>query len=289
MTRKAEVLIRRRQSQRKDVAFVLLQRYRYQEVDLEMTKLRLLNAYLTERLMVAVREILEVVEGTVSEYQEEAARTQRENENLRRRLREIGLDSEPDWSGSAHPLSLSASEGRSPIEQRCEQDWSSSFREDHELAGNEEEQELCENQRPKQACDPAVLVSAGLHLPAYDPTGSLSTARFVKSDHEEGSLQPPDLFKIQIVSTEGAYSPPGVMADAIKMEPSEVYCGVSEKLAGPLSLDPVNPECNSKDSVGSNRAGGGPLSLPEVEQPRGDAFEVKQLRSIGQALRRTAG
>ncbi|KAJ8347372.1 hypothetical protein SKAU_G00287730 [Synaphobranchus kaupii] len=162
-----------------------------------MTKLGLLNAYLTERLMVAVREILEVVEGTVSEYQEEAARTHRENENLRRRLREVGLDTGTNWP--AHPLSVS--EGRSPLEQQhSEQEWSSGLRE--ELAVNEEVH-FCERQR-EQSCDP------GLVLPDYDSAGSLPTAPHVKSDQDDTSSQPPDLYKIQIVSATGAYSPPGV-------------------------------------------------------------------------------
>ncbi|KAJ8402607.1 hypothetical protein AAFF_G00366900 [Aldrovandia affinis] len=83
-----------------------------------MTKLQILNAYLTERLMVAVREILEVVGDTVSEYQEETARIHRENESLRRKLREVVLETETAWTGTSHPLSLSASEGKSPIEQQ---------------------------------------------------------------------------------------------------------------------------------------------------------------------------
>lgn len=40
-------------------------------------------------LTVAVHEVLEVVKETVSEYQEKTARTQRENESLRRRLQEM--------------------------------------------------------------------------------------------------------------------------------------------------------------------------------------------------------
>lgn len=63
-----------------------------------MAKLQLLNAYLTERLMVAVDEILEVVGGTVSEFEEETARTKRENEVLKRRLREVGLDTGTECS-----------------------------------------------------------------------------------------------------------------------------------------------------------------------------------------------
>lgn len=56
-----------------------------------MTKLQLLNAYLTERLTVVVKEILDVVEDTVAEYREETARAKRENESLRRQLRDILL------------------------------------------------------------------------------------------------------------------------------------------------------------------------------------------------------
>ncbi|XP_042360481.1 zinc finger protein 358-like [Plectropomus leopardus] len=63
-----------------------------------MTKLQLLNAYLTERLTVVVKEILDVVEDTVTEYREETARTKRENENLRRQLRDILLlETETEW------------------------------------------------------------------------------------------------------------------------------------------------------------------------------------------------
>ncbi|KAG7214983.1 hypothetical protein INR49_022916 [Caranx melampygus] len=63
-----------------------------------MTKLQLLNAYLTERLTVVVKEILDVVEDTVTEYREEAARTKRENESLRRQLRDILLlEAETEW------------------------------------------------------------------------------------------------------------------------------------------------------------------------------------------------
>ncbi|XP_034394783.1 zinc finger protein 768-like [Cyclopterus lumpus] len=63
-----------------------------------MTKLQLLNAYLTERLAVVVKDILGVVQDAVSEYREESARTQRENESLRRQLRDILLlEAETEW------------------------------------------------------------------------------------------------------------------------------------------------------------------------------------------------
>lgn len=54
-----------------------------------MSKLELLNSYLMERLAVAVREILEAVEATVTEYRTETAQTRIENETLKQQLREL--------------------------------------------------------------------------------------------------------------------------------------------------------------------------------------------------------
>uniref|UniRef100_A0A3P9HLQ1 C2H2-type domain-containing protein n=1 Tax=Oryzias latipes TaxID=8090 RepID=A0A3P9HLQ1_ORYLA len=54
-----------------------------------MTKLQFLNVFLTERLMLAAQEIYKSVEDTILEYQEEIAIRERENDHLRRRLRDI--------------------------------------------------------------------------------------------------------------------------------------------------------------------------------------------------------
>ncbi|XP_074476368.1 uncharacterized protein LOC141758657 [Sebastes fasciatus] len=54
-----------------------------------MSKLERLNARVAKLLTDAVQEVLEVVKETVSEYQEKTARTQRENESLKRRLQEL--------------------------------------------------------------------------------------------------------------------------------------------------------------------------------------------------------
>lgn len=54
-----------------------------------MSKLERLNARVARLLTEAVQEVLEVVKETVSEYQEKTARTQRENESLKRRLQEL--------------------------------------------------------------------------------------------------------------------------------------------------------------------------------------------------------
>ncbi|XP_059179990.1 zinc finger protein 568-like [Centropristis striata] len=54
-----------------------------------MSKLERLNARVAKLLTEAVQEVLNVVKDTVSEYQEKTARTQRENESLKRRLQEL--------------------------------------------------------------------------------------------------------------------------------------------------------------------------------------------------------
>ncbi|XP_026771954.3 uncharacterized protein zgc:66474 isoform X2 [Pangasianodon hypophthalmus] len=62
-----------------------------------MTKLQLLHRALNERLMAAVEQIMEMVGGTVLEYEEETVRARRENEILRRRLRWMEGENPTDW------------------------------------------------------------------------------------------------------------------------------------------------------------------------------------------------
>lgn len=76
-----------------------------------MTKLQLLNAFLSERLAALVREVVAAVEDAVSEYREETARTRRENESLRRQLRDILLlEAETEWLSKGR---ATGTEGRS--------------------------------------------------------------------------------------------------------------------------------------------------------------------------------
>uniref|UniRef100_A0A3B4DCE7 C2H2-type domain-containing protein n=1 Tax=Pygocentrus nattereri TaxID=42514 RepID=A0A3B4DCE7_PYGNA len=74
-----------------------------------------LNARVAKLLSVAVQEVLEAVRETVSEYQEKTARTQRENERLRKRLQELQDKSNRNLTvpvllcsaGGDHPVSPS--------------------------------------------------------------------------------------------------------------------------------------------------------------------------------------
>ncbi|KAK0130556.1 Zinc finger protein 286A [Merluccius polli] len=64
-----------------------------------------LNGRVAKLLSAAVQEVLEVVKETVSEYQEKTARTQRENESLKRRLQELQEENHAKHSGlGSHPM-----------------------------------------------------------------------------------------------------------------------------------------------------------------------------------------
>ncbi|XP_067284981.1 zinc finger protein 134 [Pseudorasbora parva] len=54
-----------------------------------MTKMQVINTFLTERLMAALNEIMDMIGGTVLQYEKELDSVQKDNEYLRRRLKEI--------------------------------------------------------------------------------------------------------------------------------------------------------------------------------------------------------
>lgn len=66
----------------------MARRLSHPQLRAEMSKMEILNSYLTERLAAVVREILEAVEATVEEYRRETAQTRVENQKLRERLRD---------------------------------------------------------------------------------------------------------------------------------------------------------------------------------------------------------
>ncbi|XP_036445519.1 zinc finger protein 420 isoform X2 [Colossoma macropomum] len=68
-----------------------------------MTKLQLLHRALNERLMAAVEQIMEMVGGTVLEYEAETIRARKENEILRRRLRWMEGEIPTDWPDEVDP------------------------------------------------------------------------------------------------------------------------------------------------------------------------------------------
>ncbi|XP_060884960.1 zinc finger and SCAN domain-containing protein 29-like [Labrus mixtus] len=73
-----------------------------------MSKLERLNFRVEKLLSKAVQEVLKVVNETVSEYQEKTARTQRENQSLKRRLQELQESTRLESNGIAAQTSLAA-------------------------------------------------------------------------------------------------------------------------------------------------------------------------------------
>ncbi|XP_066577877.1 zinc finger protein 79-like [Amia ocellicauda] len=139
-----------------------------------------LSSALAELMRAALCEIWKAVEETVSESRVEITRRQRENEALRRRLQELmvageaavchwssGADGPPVQSrgagrregetraaadGAVEASALPDSGERAPIEQQhCEQEWSSSLRQDTEPTDTEDNQGLTEQHKSRQS------------------------------------------------------------------------------------------------------------------------------------------
>nr|XP_020495175.1 zinc finger protein 287-like [Labrus bergylta]XP_020495183.1 zinc finger protein 287-like [Labrus bergylta]XP_020495190.1 zinc finger protein 287-like [Labrus bergylta] len=80
-----------------------------------MSKLERLNFRVEKLLSKAVQEVLKVVNETVSEYQEKTARTQRENQSLKRRLQELQESTRLESNGIAAQTSLAAPQSDAEI------------------------------------------------------------------------------------------------------------------------------------------------------------------------------
>ncbi|XP_035259904.1 zinc finger protein with KRAB and SCAN domains 4-like isoform X2 [Anguilla anguilla] len=228
---------------------VLEERYEHTLKSSTMSKIERLNARVAKLLTVAVHEVLEVVRETVSEYQEKTARTQRENESLRRRLQEL-QDKVKRASTGAQPAALPASRGKSLIEQQYgEQEWSSSLRQDIELTLTEEKQEITEEHRIRQReedgsgldsdhmgeseidCD--ILVSAHGTLGSEDVSPKTDAALSVYISHP--ALSNTDIDSIHSVNTSNSHASNTsksqvlsiLSADEIKIEPEPPGYGTS--------------------------------------------------------------
>ncbi|KAK6325447.1 hypothetical protein J4Q44_G00047890 [Coregonus suidteri] len=103
-----------------------------------MSKLQLLNVFVTERLSAAAVEIFGAVEKTIAEYQEEISRSAEENERLRRLL---DLVSKPEIKLHRADFQL-LTPAVPPEQQNCKQEWSPSLgQEDPEPTQIKEEQQ----------------------------------------------------------------------------------------------------------------------------------------------------
>ncbi|XP_055786076.1 zinc finger protein 239-like [Salvelinus fontinalis] len=103
-----------------------------------MSKLQLLNVFVTERLSAAAVEIFGVVEKTIAEYQEEVFRSAEENERLRMLL---DMATKPERTSHIADFQL-LTPSVPPEQQNCEQEWSPSLgQEDPEPTQIKEEQQ----------------------------------------------------------------------------------------------------------------------------------------------------
>ncbi|XP_045076372.1 zinc finger protein 239-like [Coregonus clupeaformis] len=103
-----------------------------------MSKLQLLNVFVTERLSAAAAQIFEAVEKTIAEYQEEIFRSAEENERLRR---EMDMVIKQDIKLHRTDFQL-LTPSVPPEQQNCKQEWNPSLgQEDPEPTQIKEEQQ----------------------------------------------------------------------------------------------------------------------------------------------------
>nr|XP_023688119.1 zinc finger protein 891-like isoform X1 [Paramormyrops kingsleyae] len=199
-----------------------------------MTRLQNLNAYLTERLMVAAREILEVVGNTISEYQKETARTIKENEELRRRLREIGVQANLEFLDDAHHVAPlvsigAAPQGQQPHEQQC----NSGLEEEREPQQTDIKQEFPEQHESKPEQGVVDLNKQASALTCTENPSELrilqTSLPFEENNEEVGCL-------------------PHMLPDQIKSEPDELDYSIQKQSIASQPLNRVNNNSNTAES-----------------------------------------
>ncbi|XP_036387568.1 zinc finger and SCAN domain-containing protein 21-like [Megalops cyprinoides] len=229
-----------------------------------MTRLRVLNLYLTERLMTAAQEIMKMVGDTVSEYLEETDRTRKENENLKRFLREIGFAVEAGLPKSAQPAAPAVPVSVALVEELQQQ--SSGLGQDAEPLQPAVKVELSEQQRGRlgkeefQAQEP--------HTP-----GSVFPPLCVKNDQDRVTPNRPDVKTKTAAADEATASP-----DFIKVEIDGVDCNIEQPTEA-LSIRAVTASSDTLQSENSVNVSeediGGPASLSEAQHSKGKPSVLK--------------
>uniref|UniRef100_UPI003AAD239A uncharacterized protein n=1 Tax=Centroberyx gerrardi TaxID=166262 RepID=UPI003AAD239A len=251
---------------------------KHQLTHLIMSKLDRLSARVAKLLTVAVHEVLEVVKETVSEYQEKTARTQRENDSLKRRLQEL-QDKIREDSGASLPGSGPVPEEKEDTEkQEQEQDLSlslnqnseviqteqkpiSSHNPDHDLKQESKELDAVESQ---VVCNLAQTPAEHCKVQLEEMAHIIEEAVAVHTSHsEKGDI---DAVSLNDASTSHSDAPLGVNLAVIKSEPEPADCTILEPPAteGPYN-GCVDLSCNSSrhDSAETQRpqVGAGPYGL----------------------------
>ncbi|XP_070959267.1 uncharacterized protein [Oncorhynchus clarkii lewisi] len=228
-----------------------------------MSKLQLLNVYVTERLTAAVAEISVAVDRTVVELYEEISRSKEENNRLRRLLDLVFNPEIKLHRADAQQLTLPISEEQVlPEQQHCEQEWSPSLiQEDPVPTQIKEEQE---EQQTSQEEDQL----QGL----FDTKDSIFTSPCVESDcDQENPSQPSHLHQTQTVEDRERDPLLNNTSIEIKLEPDVEDYRVSEPASDSQPLSAVTPDCSAAQSENME-------SEDEVES-RGQQSGSKTLKS----------
>ncbi|XP_038871143.1 zinc finger and SCAN domain-containing protein 31-like [Salvelinus namaycush] len=200
-----------------------------------MSKLELLNIFLTKRLTAAAEEIFGAVKGTIVEYQTEIVRSKEENNRLRKLL-DIAVQ-RVLLQTDHHAIHLTE-DASSPEQQYCEQEWSPSLGQDLKPTQVKEEQELRISQEEDQL--------QGLES---DTKGeSILTPPFVKSNCDQDPAQPSHLPHTQTVDIrEGDSLARTISSKQIKIENEEGY-STSEPTSDLQTVFNVNSDCLAASS-----------------------------------------
>ncbi|KAJ8245880.1 hypothetical protein GJAV_G00261290, partial [Gymnothorax javanicus] len=240
-----------------------------------MSKLQALNSYLTERLMVAVQEILDVVKQTVSEYLEENARTKRENESLRRRLWKLEMENESTYRGG-RLAALSVLREKPLVVSRG---WSSGLVQTADLAVTERSQELADNRAGRlreEVSNPSSPVKKLKKL-ALEITLSMVSPFSVNPEND--SIQNSDVSIMEPVNAE-ATSQPALRVEQIKTEPVEVDLKYEELAVSGRNSKPQDDitETRRETTVGARCDKVAEASLNPLSDPASLAVDQRDER-----------
>ncbi|XP_042159316.1 uncharacterized protein LOC112221228 isoform X3 [Oncorhynchus tshawytscha] len=228
-----------------------------------MSKLQLLNVYVTERLTAAVAEISVAVDRTVVELYEEISRSKEENNRLRRLLDLVFNPEIKLHKADAQLLTLPISEEEVPPEQQhCEQEWSPSLIQEDPVPTQikEEQEELRTSQEEDQLLGP------------FHTKDSIFTSPCVESDcDQENPSQPSHLHQTQTVEDRERDPLLSNTSIEIKLEPDVEDYRVSEAASDSQPLSALSPDCSAAQSENME-------SEDEVES-RGQQSGSKTLQS----------
>ncbi|XP_022598539.1 zinc finger protein 33A-like isoform X1 [Seriola dumerili] len=206
-----------------------------------MSKLERLNARVTKLLTEAVQEVLEVVKETVSEYQDKTARTQRENENLKRQLQELqdkitkgstpalpasGLLPEEKQDTENHGQDLSLAWRHNPSVTLTEQNPVSSQEPDHDVKQECKEQDSYNNSESEAEYNLVQMSTEDCKAPPEEEAHIIEEVLTVQTS-DRANRDPSSVSSNNLCNVHSS-SPLGVNLTAIKREPEPTDCTISE-------------------------------------------------------------